>query len=28
MKDAGTLKKAPASWKDYFFPVAHKFPGS
>jgi NitT/TauT family transport system substrate-binding protein len=28
MKDAGTLKKAPASWKDYFFPVAHKLPGS
>lgn len=28
MKDAGTLKKAPASWKDYFFPVAHRFPGS
>jgi NitT/TauT family transport system substrate-binding protein len=28
MKDTGSIKKAPASWKDYFFPVAHKFPGS
>ena len=28
MKDAGSIKKAPASWKDYFFPVAHKLPGS
>ena len=28
MKEAGSIKKAPASWKDYFFPVAHKLPGS
>jgi len=28
MKDAGSIRKAPASWKDYFFPVAHKLPGS
>lgn len=27
MKEAGSIKKAPASWKDYFFPVAHKLPG-
>lgn len=27
MKDAGSIKKTPASWKDYFFPVAHKLPG-
>jgi NitT/TauT family transport system substrate-binding protein len=27
MKDAGSIKKAPASWKDYFFPIAHKFAG-
>jgi NitT/TauT family transport system substrate-binding protein len=28
MKEAGFIKKAPVSWKDYFFPVAHKLPGS
>lgn len=28
MREAGSIRKAPASWKDYFFPVAHKLPGS
>ncbi len=27
MKESGSIKKTPASWKDYFFPVAHKLPG-
>lgn len=27
MKEAGSIKKTPASWKDYFFPVAHKLSG-
>jgi NitT/TauT family transport system substrate-binding protein len=28
MKETGSMKKTPASWKDYFFPVAHQLPGS
>jgi NitT/TauT family transport system substrate-binding protein len=28
MKEAGSIRKTPASWKDYFFPVAHQLPGS
>lgn len=28
MKETGAIKHAPASWKDYFFPVAYGFPGS
>jgi NitT/TauT family transport system substrate-binding protein len=28
MREAGQIKKVAASWKDYFFPVAHGFPGS
>jgi NitT/TauT family transport system substrate-binding protein len=28
MHEAGSIRKAPASWKDYFFPVAHRLPGS
>ena len=27
MKEAGSIRKMPGSWKDYFFPVAHKHPG-
>ena len=27
MKESGSIKKMPVSWKDYFFPVAHKFSG-
>lgn len=28
MREAGSIKKAPASWKDYFHPLAHKLSGS
>jgi len=28
MHDVGTLKQMPASWKDYFWPVAQGLPGS
>ncbi len=28
MHDTGSIKRLPASWKDYFWPVAHKFQGS
>lgn len=27
MKESGSIKKTPASWKDYFFPVAHRLAG-
>jgi NitT/TauT family transport system substrate-binding protein len=27
MKESGSIRKTPASWKDYFFPVAHKLSG-
>lgn len=28
MHDTGQIKKVPTSWKDYFFQVAQKYPGS
>jgi len=28
MADVGTLKVKPKSWTEYFFPEAHKLPGS
>jgi NitT/TauT family transport system substrate-binding protein len=28
MARIGTLKEAPKSWKDVFFPEAHNLPGS
>jgi NitT/TauT family transport system substrate-binding protein len=28
MNEVGSIKHLPASWKDYFWPVAHGFEGS
>jgi len=28
MQKVGTIKTAPASWKDLFFPEIHNLPGS
>ena len=28
LKSIGSLKTAPASWKDYYLPVVHDLPGS
>ena len=28
LRETGQIKKTPQSWKDYFFPIAHKYPGS
>ena len=28
MHKIGTIKEAPASWRDMFLPIAHKLPGS
>jgi NitT/TauT family transport system substrate-binding protein len=28
MNEVGSMKHMPASWKDYFWPVAHGYQGS